>query len=978
MVRELFLILSLVLCPLLVEAQVPFSFFNLEADEAFAGQTIYHLSQDYQGEIWIATGSGLVNMNGVRIQKYSIPDGLSTNDIRVVLHNRDGSAWVATAGALLKMTTDRKFRPHGLPFLRENRIFDMIRDELGSVWFLGGEQVFCLDSLGNVNAWSKGETGLSGAWKIDHGYHHNGIRILSSSGKVEVTANGPSPVRNSIMFSGHEIQPYPQENVSGHRKYIEFEDKLVLALLAEEDSISHEMIVLASDLRDVFVDKEGNMWAGTQSNGLYMISHFQVNMLFDHLERALRDNQNSENGIVTKKILAEDGLRLLSDNRVLQSGVVPDQWHLPVEEQIQSLIKIDKGWIAASPASLFYTKGAGDSVHRLALPGISHLEKSANDEILICLGDRFHYQIKLDKLQDFFQAPSPNIWLSSNTDWAQEGFSRKGIRSSDGSWVLLVDGGIIVKPAELAKEAAGDISIAGDYLDIIPWDSATVLAYTKQGDFLVLKNGIPDFNSGEAFSWPYGPVSDIIADRNSQTIWVLSKQGIIRFDGIKSLAKSPGGHLISGTSPIVKSFRSAAISNDELIVLINDEIWTVSVPKLPVVPKISLRADCVSISGAACMTPWKGIRKLPSDSAEISIDFSIGSYAFLASQVFEYQIDGENWIPIQGGRISLPNLSIGEYHLFLRLRSGNSILSESTEVLAFIIAPPFYQSWWFVFIAAILLVGLIWAGMNLYYGENERKKLEILVEQRTRDLDHSIIELQQKNQDLEQFAYIASHDLKSPLRGMIGHLQILERKYSDVLGAQGRQSMSHAVGEAKRMYEMVNDLLDFASVGSEKLTKRKVTLDHLLQNLIVGMGRYLKEINGHVEVGPMPVVDVVPGQWETLFRNLIENGLKFNTSAKPLISITHEEIEGAYHFVVSDNGIGMDVKYQEKAFELYGRLNPEYPGTGIGLAICKKVVERHGGEIWIVSEPGKGTAFHFTVPIAKQEGEKRRKNTRPK
>lgn len=973
MVRNPFLILCLLLCPLLLQAQAPFSFFHPEAGEAFADHPIYHISQDNQGEIWIATGGGLVNMNGIRTRRYAVPDGLSTNDIRVVLHNEDGSAWIATADQLLKMTPEKKFIPHGVAFIRENRIFDIARDKSNSVWFLGAEQVFCLDSLGNVNAWSKGETGLSGAWKIDHGYQDGGIRIFSSSGSIRMTKKGPSPVRESILFSGYEMQPYLEDNENDWRRYIVYKDELVLALVEEDDSTYHPMTVLSSDLTNVLVDREGNIWVGTQSDGLYMISYLQVNMLFDHLEGIQENMQRSDKRIVTKSILGEGGLSLTIDNWIVQSGEETAQWQLPKEEQIQSLVKIGKGWIAASSASLFYSKGLGDSVLQLTLPGITHLGKAVNDQVLICLGNRFHYQIEAVKLQEFFQSSSPASWLPANVDWAQEGFSLKGIRNPNGTWIILVDGGIIIKPAQKAQEEIGTISIPGDYLDIVSWDSTTVLASARQGGFMLLENGEPNYSSLDALSWRYGPVSAVIADRENQKLWVLAKQGVVQFDLKESLAQTSEGYLIPGTDPLVKTFSSAEISTDGFDVLVEDEVWTISVPTLPIIPQIDLMVNCVYVSGSDCIYPWKGNRNFPSDSAEIKVEFSIGSFSFLQSQIFEYQIDGETWIPIVNGVVFLKSLPIGEYHLFLRLRSGNTILSESNEVLAFVIAPPFYQSWWFVFIAAIMLVALIWSGMNLYYGDSERKKLEILVEQRTRDLDDSIVELQQKNQDLEQFAYITSHDLKSPLRGMIGHLQLIERKYSDILGDQGRQSMGHAVGEAKRMYEMVNDLLDFASVGSEKLTKRKVTLDHLLENLILGMSRHLKGIGNQIEVGPMPVVDVVPGQWETLFRNLIENGIKFNVSPKPFISITHKKESERYHFVVTDNGIGMDEKYQEKAFELYGRLNPEYPGTGIGLAICKKVVDRHGGEIWIESNPGGGTAFHFTVPISEPENKHGRK-----
>lgn len=967
MVRSLLLIL-LMACSLWIQAQIPFSFSYLNAGQDFTHHPVHHISQDQAGQIWIATGRGLVNMNGIRSRMYMIPDSLSTYDTRVMLHNQDGSAWVATAGPLLRLTPEKEFIPHGLAYIRENRIFDMVRDESDKVWFLGAEQVFCLDSLGNVRTWSKGETGLSGVWEIDQHHLNEGIEIVTSTGRVRMTEKGALKVDGSDKTREFDVSSYGYGNKSEQRGYFFDKKQLSLALRGRDDiNALQTMTVLRSDLLSVFLDKEGNIWVGTQSEGLYMISQIQVEMVFTQLERKQSDSKISGSDDSKRVILGENGLSLTTGNQVLLSGEISAQWQLPVEEEIHHLKRFKTGWLAASSSSLFYCGDQGGPVLQLSLPGITSLDKAANEQVLICRENRYHYQFESIRLKELFQSVSPVTWLSSNTNWTQEGFSYKGIRSSEGTWVILVHGGIIIKSTEEAREQIGVLSVEGDYLDIVSLDSTTILAAATQGGFLSFKNGEPIFSSFSNSYWSYGPVSAVLMDRDRQKLWILAKQGVVRFDGLDSLGQSTTGYLIPGSDLLVKERTSAAISDNGLDILHKGDVWPISVPSPSMIPGIDLMVTCISVAGAPCVRPWKGVRNFSSDSNAFTFEFSIGSYSFLKSQVLEYQIDGENWLPVEEGSISFYNLPVGEYHLLLRLRSGSTILSEPSEVLAFAVGPPFYQSWWFVFITAIMLVGLIWAGMNLYYGETERKKLEVLVEQRTRDLDHSIKELQQKNQDLEQFAYITSHDLKSPLRGMIGHLQLIEKKYSEQLGVKGRQSMSHAVGEAKRMYEMVNDLLDFASIGSEKLTKRKVTMDYLLKNLIVGMKRQLKEIGGQIEVGPMPVVEVVPGQWETLFRNLIENGLKFNNSTIPTIRISQEKHGEKYYFRVSDNGIGMDDKYQEKAFELYGRLNPEYPGTGIGLAICKKVVERHGGEIWIVSSPDEGTTFHFTVPILDSE-----------
>jgi PAS domain S-box-containing protein len=240
----------------------------------------------------------------------------------------------------------------------------------------------------------------------------------------------------------------------------------------------------------------------------------------------------------------------------------------------------------------------------------------------------------------------------------------------------------------------------------------------------------------------------------------------------------------------------------------------------------------------------------------------------------------------------------------------------------------------------------------------ERKRAEEEREQLINDLSRS-------NQELEQFAYIASHDLQTPLRAITGFLDLLSRRYKGKLDPQADEFISFAVEGAQRMHQLINDILAYSRVGTrgkpfEHLESRE-PLDRALGNLQTE----IEEIGVEVISDWLPMVTGDRDQLAQLFQNLVGNAIKYRrTGEPPRIHIAAEERADAWEFRVHDNGIGIDPRYAERIFQIFQRLHTvgEYPGTGIGLAICKKIVERHGGRIWVESEPGKGSTFFFTLP----------------
>jgi light-regulated signal transduction histidine kinase (bacteriophytochrome) len=237
----------------------------------------------------------------------------------------------------------------------------------------------------------------------------------------------------------------------------------------------------------------------------------------------------------------------------------------------------------------------------------------------------------------------------------------------------------------------------------------------------------------------------------------------------------------------------------------------------------------------------------------------------------------------------------------------------------------------------------------------DRKKIQTELDNRTKELARS-------NTELEQFAYIASHDLQEPLRMVTSYLQLLEKRYSDKLDKDAKEFISYAVDGSNRMRSLIHSLLDYSRINRVKPFEI-IDVNLLLKEVLENLSTSIKENNATIKIGDLPKINGDPILINQLFQNLIQNAVKFRNTRNPEIDISCKEEKDEYLFSVKDNGIGIQKEYIDKIFVIFKRLHSkeEYPGTGMGLAICKKIVERHGGKIWVESDFGKGSTFYFTI-----------------
>ncbi len=248
----------------------------------------------------------------------------------------------------------------------------------------------------------------------------------------------------------------------------------------------------------------------------------------------------------------------------------------------------------------------------------------------------------------------------------------------------------------------------------------------------------------------------------------------------------------------------------------------------------------------------------------------------------------------------------------------------------------------------------------------DRAALAISIARLFRETRSYAKELERSNAELQNFAYIASHDLKEPLRTIDGYLKLIERKYAGSLDEEARKRIAFASSGAARMQRIIDDLLEYSRITTQARAFEPVDTGKVLRDVIENLSAAIKESQAVIHKGELPLVMADHVQLSQVFQNLIANAMKFRDRARrPEISVSASEKAGEWVFTIADNGIGIDRAYLDKVFDLFHRLHgPEYPGTGLGLAISKKVVERHGGRIWVESEPGAGSRFHFTIPKA--------------
>lgn len=250
---------------------------------------------------------------------------------------------------------------------------------------------------------------------------------------------------------------------------------------------------------------------------------------------------------------------------------------------------------------------------------------------------------------------------------------------------------------------------------------------------------------------------------------------------------------------------------------------------------------------------------------------------------------------------------------------------------------------------------------------SEKKQLEKVIRDTNITLERKVRqrteELERKNKELEQFAYVASHDMQEPLRTTSSFVALLRKQYKGKLDENADKYLDYIVQSSDRMKVLIKDLLDYSRLGREK-ERRQVDCNSIVEQVKADLNRVIRESKAEVKTGNLPLLDGFPTELKLLFQNLVSNSIKFHRpGVPPVVEVNSNQRNGVWEFSISDNGIGIEPQYLDRIFVIFQRLHnrTDYEGSGIGLAHCKKIVELHGGRIWVESEPGVGSTFFFTI-----------------
>ena len=250
----------------------------------------------------------------------------------------------------------------------------------------------------------------------------------------------------------------------------------------------------------------------------------------------------------------------------------------------------------------------------------------------------------------------------------------------------------------------------------------------------------------------------------------------------------------------------------------------------------------------------------------------------------------------------------------------------------------------------------------------QRKAVEDKLTSLYQSLESRAFDLACSNADLERFVYVATHDLQEPLRLITSFLQLLKKKYDSQLDEQASEYINYAVDGSRRIKKLILDLLEYSKFSIDRDGFKVLDAGKLIEDVKHSLCSLLKQHHAIIDVKPLPVIYADPSLLHQLFKNLLTNSIKYRGDSTPKISIDCIAQGDNYLFSVSDNGIGIDPGYSEKIFDLFQRLhkNEAFEGTGVGLAICEKIIRLHRGSIWVESMPGKGSTFYFTIPQKQQ------------
>lgn len=942
---------------------------NTNDSNSLSNDYVYNITEDDDGNLWIGTRKGLNRFNP-ETEKFTHyqhdpanKKSIGSGYIKAVYKDREGNIWAGTQGSGIAMynKADKSFtvykhdrkKPNSIG---HNDILSFAEDVKGNLW-IGTEN-------GGISVFNKATNNF-----ITYQYNESEPYSLSGNSIHSLYTDDIGNIWAGTWSDGISFLPVYGDKFT-HFKKIPFNN----------NSLSNNLVLSINS------DHQNNIWICTDGGGLNQFDPKTHNF------KVYKQDKNTRNGIHNNFVLSAfeylPGILALGFHRggIDLFNIEKNQFthYSPGLQNANSVTELSVNYVYRdSQHNLWLGTNDNGGIHSLD-------EKDKNfNQLSSDLAGSYHFNGST--IYTIHETKNGQLWFGGDKGLGLFDSSRKDFslyknnpqdnRSLNNNKVYA-----------LAEDRSGNLWVGtGGGLNYLDVKSKKFTAYTEM-------DGLPN-----------NTVWGIQEDQNGN-LWISTNKGLSKFDlatrrfknftisdGLqsntfksKACYQAPDGQMFFGGVNGFNTFYPDSIKY-------NDFIPPVYITGFQVFNRP------MGIGGNSPLK--KSINELKEivlsyQQSVFTLEFSALNFTHPEQNQYAYMLEGfdKEWINSGNKRsATYTNLNPGTYTFKVKASNNDGIWNATGTSITIIIQPPFWLTWWFITLIFLLLAGAVIGFYRFRVAIIEKQKLllEKKVREQTIQLLHSNEEermarleaeqsradselareqayrtnadLQIKNQELEQFAYVASHDLQEPLRTTTSFVKILRQQYHGRLDAKADKYLDFITDAADRMRVLIKDLLDFSAIGT-KMELKNIDCNVMLTDLLKDIMAATKEANANIQFEELPQIVGYPTEIKLLFQNLLLNAIKFRRkNENPQIKISALKKQAHWQFAVSDNGIGIEEQYTQKIFDIFQRLHTrtEYQGSGIGLSHCKKIVELHRGKIWVESVPGEGSTFYFTILVQK-------------
>ncbi|MEZ4888203.1 MAG: ATP-binding protein [Chitinophagales bacterium] len=983
-------------------------FRHLQIEDGLPSSTVYTMMQDSEGYMWFGTDIGLSRYDGYRFVNYTIKDGLPSNDILELAEDSKGRIWMMSLGTLAYYQNDEIHLVDTLPGLMKTPIESLLIDAHENVWFSSAKKLFTLKADGSFieHSLEQCNTSKEGAY----------LQFAEENGDVWVYRNGFMVIYNlnlntirceKLNFRPDYGSQVKSVKTSDGRTW--YTSRVGLVVKDEDDEKLARFVpnsgTVPHHVNSFLEEKDGSFWMSSLSNGLTYFA--ALDLCGDQSRQYLNDKRVSkimkdqegnlwfssmgsgvyfitQNAKSVQNITLEDGLADPQIHRVWVDSMNEKLWigtanahiHTYQNQVLDTILNnLDGSYFRITDivqlpnkSLVFATENGLYMYQQSILKKVSTIPSSLkslyleNEEYLWIGGASFAYKLPVDSLLGL------NMNIDANIRLGDYGIYKGRVHSivADGNgnaWMGNNAGLMYYNGAAKAIEKSEHPMLQFSIADMHLQKEDNLLWIATYGGGIMVKQG----EKVQNISTDNGLIGNVCNQIHfgEDGIWVATNQGV---------AKISGYDFQSNTFEIQHFNRSDGLLSDEInsIYTLGSKVYAASSRGVSIFDEATIHINNVppkvyitNISIGEKDTTLVEKLDLAYDENNLKIDFVGLSYQSDQQITYFYKMKNLDvgWLRTEATSVQYPALPSGNYQFEVYAMNKSGIRSNNTASFGLEINVPIWRTWWFRALIGMIVIAVLYLWLKMNLSEKQRKRLSVMVAEKTMELKQNVQELKRSNKKLEEFAYIASHDLKEPLRTVASYVQLLEYRYKEKLDDNALEYIEFAVKGVKRMQVLIDDLLRFSVIDRSAYNPHTIDLNETLSSVLDELSDFTDIHNAEIRHAYLPKIVADPQYMQQLFQNLINNAIKFNKSAVPIVEVNYQERSADWLFSIKDNGIGIEQDYKDKVFVMFQQLHSidQFSGTGIGLTICKRIVEKHDGEIWIESEPEKGTTVFFTI-----------------